>query len=231
MTVVPSNGRAELREQLVARLLQEQPGRVLDVGCGEGGVLAALRRAGVDAVGIEADEGGLRACVQDGLRVVRAHAEVLPFATGAFDWVVLRHVLHHLARPVVAVAEAARVARTGILLAEPWRDPAAPGWALGARLDDWLRRQDRRLGRVHGDDLSPHGLVELLPDGRWSVRHTRCVASEAAPLAAVVREFDARLTGLAPDDVDRAQRDDLLAEARAAGLPRPGSTLLVARRR
>lgn len=47
---------------------------------------------------------------------VQGTVERLPFADGAFDVVVLRHVLEHLPSPDTALAELARVARIGALV-------------------------------------------------------------------------------------------------------------------
>ena len=61
-----------LRPDLAAIASAIEPGtRVLDIGCGDGALLAELRASkGVDARGIEIDGGCVERCVAQGLSVV-----------------------------------------------------------------------------------------------------------------------------------------------------------------
>ena len=63
------------------------PGRVIDVGCGTGTVLARLRDLGVDGVGLEYARAGIDACRERGLEVHRFDVvtDSLPATMGAFD--------------------------------------------------------------------------------------------------------------------------------------------------
>jgi SAM-dependent methyltransferase len=221
-----------LRLRFAARLLAERPASVLDVGAGEGVVLAELCAAGVRALGVEAAHAKAAALVAAGRPAIAASAEALPFATGSFEWVALRHVLHHVARPREAVAQAARIASTGLALAEPWRDPELPGQPLARRIERWRRRQDRRLGRVNRKKLGPREMHALLPHPE----HWTCTVEillldameDPDELAATLGEL---ARGLAPDARDRRLLEHLLERAREHGVPRAGSAILVARRR
>jgi ubiquinone/menaquinone biosynthesis C-methylase UbiE len=76
-------------------------GRILDVGCGSGDVLADLRRAAggqVLAVGADIKFLHLTAAPADIVRVV-ADAHALPFAPRSFDVVVTSLFLHHFDAP------------------------------------------------------------------------------------------------------------------------------------
>ena len=61
-----------LRPDLAVIAANVAPGsRVLDVGCGDGALMAALRdRSGVDARGLELDAGNVAECVARGLSVM-----------------------------------------------------------------------------------------------------------------------------------------------------------------
>jgi len=102
---------------LVSSLLRDalaRPGlRVLDVGCGTGGVLAGLgdgmRRFGVDRSPL-----ALAHCRARGLAAVAcSSAGALPFAPGSFDVVMLLDVLEHFADEQRLLAEIRRLIRAG----------------------------------------------------------------------------------------------------------------------
>lgn len=90
-----------------------RPGtRVLEVGCGPGrGAAALASRHGALVTGVDASPEMLAAArdfVPDGVELVEARAEALPFADGAFDAVLAQFVVHLLDRPR-AFAELHRV--------------------------------------------------------------------------------------------------------------------------
>jgi SAM-dependent methyltransferase len=101
----------------------ERPRRVLEVGCGEGIVLAELatRLPGTRFDGLELDEASLeQARVRcPGAGLVRGDACALPFGDRSFDLVVCLEVLEHLPEPAHALRELRRVARSGCLLSVP----------------------------------------------------------------------------------------------------------------
>lgn len=91
-------------------------GRVLDAGCGTGGLLAGLRGlAGVALFGLEYDAlAAPRAAAKSGAPVVRGSINALPFADASFDAVLSADVLCHAAvDPPTALAELHRVLRPG----------------------------------------------------------------------------------------------------------------------
>jgi SAM-dependent methyltransferase len=101
----------------------ERPRRVLEVGCGEGIVLAAMaaRLPGTRFDGLELDETTLEQARTrcPGARLVRGDACELPFEDRSFDLVVCLEVLEHLPEPARALRELKRVARSGCLLSVP----------------------------------------------------------------------------------------------------------------
>ena len=89
-------------------------GPVLELGCGNGKLLKPLRKAGVDAVGLDVAWHPLTRLPPDAPRVL-ADAAVLPFADGAFTAVLDVHCTGHLgaAGRASAAREAFRVLRPG----------------------------------------------------------------------------------------------------------------------
>jgi SAM-dependent methyltransferase len=102
---------------LVASLLGDalaRPGlRVLDVGCGTGGVLAGLG-GGIRPFGVDRSTLALAHCRARGLSAVAcSSAGDLPFAAGSFDVVMLLDVLEHFADEQKLLAEIRRLVRPG----------------------------------------------------------------------------------------------------------------------
>lgn len=91
--------------------------RVLDLGCGSGGLLAAVPSPKA-AVGADLAWPALREARKRGLAVVRATLENrrLPFRSDAFDRVTCMDVVEHLFDPRPLLGEAHRVLRPGGLL-------------------------------------------------------------------------------------------------------------------
>jgi len=165
MVDVPVENHLWLLERFLEALWAQEPKRVLDVGCGAGRLLRAAATRQVAATGLDQEGPQLAALRADGFAVQDGSAERLPFQDDAFDWVTMRHVPHHLANPARGLAEALRVARTGVLVAEPWFDPALPCQAAALEYDRFEKRQHRRVGRVHGESLVLAELIALIPEG------------------------------------------------------------------
>ncbi|MBI2191811.1 MAG: methyltransferase domain-containing protein [Planctomycetes bacterium] len=74
--------------------------RLLDVGCGSGGLLLRYRDLGWDVRGIEISPRACEACRQQGLEVHQGTLLERPFPARRFDVILLHHVLEHLLEPV-----------------------------------------------------------------------------------------------------------------------------------
>jgi methionine biosynthesis protein MetW len=110
---------AELRRDL--RLIADmiEPGtRVLDIGCGDGALLAYLAlEKDVDARGMELSQSGVNACVGHGLSVIQGDADrdLEAYPTGAFDVVVLSQTLQATRQPRQVLATLVRIGRRAIV--------------------------------------------------------------------------------------------------------------------
>src|SRR3954468_7715750 len=107
--------RRDLR--LIADMIE--PGsRVLDIGCGDGALLAYLaREKAVDARGMEFSQSGVNACVRHGLFVIQGDADrdLDAFPVGAFDVVVLSQTLQATRRPRHVVETLVRIGKRAIV--------------------------------------------------------------------------------------------------------------------
>ncbi|RMF84239.1 MAG: methionine biosynthesis protein MetW [Nitrospirae bacterium] len=92
--------------------------RVLDLGCGDGALLAALcDRRGVLGYGVEIDERMIRTCIARGLAVMQEDLdEGLGFhPDGAYDYVILSQTLQATRNPRRLLQEMARVGRASVV--------------------------------------------------------------------------------------------------------------------
>jgi methionine biosynthesis protein MetW len=113
MTPVP------LRPDLAAVAAAVPDGaRVLDIGCGNGQLLAWLRDTkGVEGRGIELDAGDVAAAVGRGLAVVQGDADtdLADYPDAGFDVVILSNTLQAMQRPATVLAELVRIGRSAIV--------------------------------------------------------------------------------------------------------------------
>jgi len=99
--------------EALARQHATPQARVLDLGCGRGGVMELLADHVALPVGVDPD---LSSLVEYRAPVVRravALADALPFPEASFDLVLCSWVIEHLANPQAAFSEVARVLRPG----------------------------------------------------------------------------------------------------------------------
>lgn len=108
--------RRRLEAALAPHLPERGAGkRLLDVGCGTGHHLAALRRRGYEVAGVDGSEGMLEHARANnpGVDIRQSDVESLPFADGSFDYVICIEVLRYLPDFRRCASEMARVLRPG----------------------------------------------------------------------------------------------------------------------
>lgn len=117
--VETTQGRTLLRQDL-ARIASwiTLGSRVLDLGCGDGELLAWLRdERQVRGAGVEIDDHYVIACVRRGVDVIQQNLEdgLALFDDGQFDTVVLSQTLQSMHRTEHILREMTRVARYGVV--------------------------------------------------------------------------------------------------------------------
>lgn len=92
--------------------------RVLDLGCGNGELLAHLQRErGCTGYGVEIDDANLLECVKRGVNAIQLNLEdgLSIFEDQSFDVVLQLETLQHLRNTELMLKETARVGRIGIV--------------------------------------------------------------------------------------------------------------------
>jgi methionine biosynthesis protein MetW len=122
--------------QAIAQLVP-MGSRVLDLGCGDGALLAYLQKnRNCTGYGIEINDANVLACVQRGVNVVQLNLDegLALFDDASFDVVLQIDTLQHLRNAEIMLRETARVGRLGIV--------AFPNFA------HWPNRLSVLLGRM-----------------------------------------------------------------------------------
>ncbi len=96
-----------------------EPGaRALDVGCGDGALMAYLVNfKRVDARGMELSQAGVNACVANGLSVIQGDADtdLRDYPDDAFDYVILSQTLQATREPREVLRQMLRVGKRAIV--------------------------------------------------------------------------------------------------------------------
>jgi len=105
----------QLRSDLAIIAANVVPGtRVLDVGCGDGALMAALRDdRRCDARGLEIDAGNVAAAVARGLSVIQGDADVdlAGYPDASFDYAILSQTLQTARAPDLVLDQLLRIGR------------------------------------------------------------------------------------------------------------------------
>ncbi|NJM43692.1 MAG: methionine biosynthesis protein MetW [Brachymonas sp.] len=103
--------------QRIAKMIP-QGAHVLDLGCGDGALLAHLKATrGCTGYGVEISDDGVHACIARGVNVIQANldAGLSMFRDQSFDVVLQIDTLQHLRNAETMLMETARVGQLGIV--------------------------------------------------------------------------------------------------------------------
>lgn len=161
--------------------------RLLDLGCGRGGLVEQLSHPLDRTFGIDPDLISVRDHRLPALPRLAGHSDRLPFAVETFDVIYASWLLEHLPAPAETFAAVARALRPGgvfIFITPNRRHPVAWGNYLAGRLGAWQGRLVATLyGRAEGDTFptayranTPTALARLVADAGLSLTELWLVA-------------------------------------------------------
>ena len=170
--------REARKVSLYRRAIGEGRRRVLDLGCGNGRLLAMLREHGGpswELEGIDFSEEAVRRCREKGFRAEATRIEDFESADGAFDAVITMQLLEHLDDPRAALARVAALLRPGgVLVLET---PNVGGL-------DYRLFRGRYWGMYHfprhWNLFSTAALTRLLEDAGFAVERTEYLLSTSS---------------------------------------------------
>ena len=143
----------ELYADLVRGELRPES-RLLDLGCGRGGLVEQLDHALERIIGLDPDLLSLRehrlALARPTMARVNGASQRLPFAAGSFDVVFASWVLEHMAEPALDFREIGRALRPGgafVFITPNKRHPLISLNRFSGRIGSV---QDRLVGRLYG---------------------------------------------------------------------------------
>jgi ubiquinone/menaquinone biosynthesis C-methylase UbiE len=145
--------------RLVTEWLAPRPGqKLLDVGCGRGHLVRALRESGVDAWGIDLNPNAEEMAESAGVRTMSATA--LEFEDQSFEAVVSFHAIEHIPPLAEVFAEIARVVKPSgkVLLVYP-AEPVRGLYAIPTSVI--LHGSPFRAREVHVHRLNPRKVEEF----------------------------------------------------------------------
>ena len=101
-------------ETVLSLLAGHHPGKLLDVGCGVGSLVAVMQKKGWDAIGIEPSSKAVVIAKKElGLTIQQAYLSETTFKPDTFDVVVLLAVLEHVFDPVELMKKVWKLLKPG----------------------------------------------------------------------------------------------------------------------
>ena len=155
-------------------------GCALEIGCGEGWMLAALRRKGWQVLGTERTAASARFAVQENhLHMVVGNLDALQ-PTPRFDLIFMHHVLEHMPDPLVTLRACSRLLKPdGVLLIIV---PNLASWQFRWTRQHWFHLDVPR----HVTHFTPATLSQALEKAGFRAQHIRYVSLDQDPFGWMV---------------------------------------------
>ena len=173
---------------MLARRYGRRGARLLEVGSGMGHLVGQLSAA-FEAYGMDLNHWAVRQSKKfaEAASLQTASAQELPYQNGAFNVVIIKHIVEHLPDPAKAIREIARVTeKDGILilatpnlgsLLKPWKGEKWIGYQDPTHIS--LKQPGEWLEIIQGAGFSP---IKVFSDGFWDVPYIRYVPKQIQKL-------------------------------------------------
>lgn len=147
-------------EAAVAAVLEANPRRILDIGCGPGNLTVQFLRDGTELRAIDISPRMVELTRGRGVDAQIADVESIPFTEGEFDCVFAGWVLYHAPNLDQAIAECARVVAPGgrLVASTIAEDNLSEVWDL---FEDGERQVPVSFNRVNGAELLHRKFVNV----------------------------------------------------------------------
>jgi methionine biosynthesis protein MetW len=102
---------------VIERWVEEQT-KVLDLGCGNGDILSALKKTkNINGLGVEIEEKNIEECLLRNINVIEQNIDdgLVNFSNDSFDVVILSQTIQVLKNPNTALKEITRIGKTCIV--------------------------------------------------------------------------------------------------------------------
>ena len=192
---------APLKWRLLASLLPTVSGRILDCGCGDGGLAIYLQTRGWEVRGIEADAELASLARATGVDVVEGDLEsaaTWQSVGEGYDAVLFSDVLEHLSDPAGALRSAISALRPGggILVSLP----SVSWWRirLDLMLGRWEYQDEGILDRTHRWFLTRSTMIQLFNDAGLHVDSMSPLATSSPTMRAWYQRFWIALARIRP---------------------------------
>ncbi|MEM2351978.1 MAG: class I SAM-dependent methyltransferase [Thermoproteota archaeon] len=158
--------------------------RILEVGCGDGGVIQLLRPLNNEVFGVDISETAIARCQEKGIKafLLDVSSEPLPFEDDFFDVVICLETLEHLTNPYYALMEMRRVLKNkGKLICSvpnPWTGHPYlyPGLFEFKYFRKFLLQCGFQITRVEPWEWAPRETILPDPLRRFKLLRSRYVA-------------------------------------------------------
>ncbi|MEO8356420.1 MAG: class I SAM-dependent methyltransferase [Chloroflexota bacterium] len=173
---------------ILARRYGRRGTRLLEIGLGMGHLVAQLEDT-FDTYGMDLNHWAVKqsSSVVEKTNLQTASAQELPYKDGAFNVVIIKHIVEHLPDPQQAIQEIGRVTEPGgvLILATPNLDSLLKPWK-GERWIGYqdpthisLKRPAEWLSFIKGAGFRP---LKIFSDGFWDVPYIRFVPRQIQKL-------------------------------------------------
>jgi SAM-dependent methyltransferase len=110
-------------------------GRLLEVGCGSGNLIAFMRQKGWAVTGVDTDPVAVQKATSRGLPVLCGTLEGSHYSSNDMDAIALCHVIEHVHNPAATILECYRILKTGgrLVLATPNHE----SWGHSRYRENW----------------------------------------------------------------------------------------------